>query len=89
MTLAFRSRTCCARRGSESAVGAVRTRGRTGSIAARCTGIAHVAVGAATEHPGEGEEFNLAISEFQPIQLKHADMGTQIAAAPLVTWWAA
>ena len=59
------------------------------NIAARSVGIAQAAFDAAMEYAGEREAFGRAINEFQAIQLKLADMATEIAAARLLTWWAA
>lgn len=59
------------------------------NIAARSCGIAQAAFDAAMEYAAEREAFGQPISEFQAIQLKLADMATEISAARLLTWWAA
>lgn len=59
------------------------------NIAARSCGIAQAAFDAALEYSTDREAFGQPISEFQAIQLKLADMATEISAARLLTWWAA
>ena len=59
------------------------------SIAALSVGIAQGAFEAALKYSKEREQFGTAISEFQAIQFKLADMGTQIEAARLLTLQAA
>ena len=59
------------------------------SIAALSVGIAQGAYEAALKYSKEREQFGTAISEFQAIQFKLADMGTQIEAARLLTLQAA
>lgn len=59
------------------------------SIAALSVGIAQGAFEAALKYSKEREQFGTAISGFQAIQFKLADMGTQIEAARLLTLQAA
>jgi alkylation response protein AidB-like acyl-CoA dehydrogenase len=59
------------------------------NIAARSCGIAQAAFDAALQYSGEREAFGQPINDFQAIQLKLADMATEIAAARLLTMWAA
>ena len=59
------------------------------NIAARSCGIAQAAFDAALHYSGEREAFGQPINDFQAIQLKLADMATEIAAARLLTMWAA
>jgi alkylation response protein AidB-like acyl-CoA dehydrogenase len=59
------------------------------NIAARSVGIAQAALDAALVYSSQREAFGQKISEFQAIQLKLADMATEVQAARLLTWWAA
>ncbi|HVL91006.1 MAG TPA: acyl-CoA dehydrogenase family protein [Actinomycetota bacterium] len=59
------------------------------NIAARAVGIATAALEAALEYSQQRHAFGNPISDFQAIQLKLADMGTETTAARLLTWWAA
>jgi alkylation response protein AidB-like acyl-CoA dehydrogenase len=59
------------------------------NIAGRSIGIAQAAYDAALEYSKQREAFGKPISEFQAIQLKLADMATEIQAARLLVWWAA
>lgn len=59
------------------------------NIAARSCGIAQAAFDAAISYSTEREAFGHPIADFQAIQLKLADMATEIEAARLLTWWAA
>lgn len=59
------------------------------NIAGRSVGIAQAALEAAQRYARERHAFGQAIGEFQAVQLKLADMATQIQAARLLTWWAA
>jgi alkylation response protein AidB-like acyl-CoA dehydrogenase len=59
------------------------------NIAARSVGIAQAAFDAAFAYAQDRHAFGQPISEFQAIQLKLADMATEIAAARLLTYWAA
>jgi alkylation response protein AidB-like acyl-CoA dehydrogenase len=59
------------------------------SIAALSLGMAEGAYGAALKYSKERQQFGKAISEFQAIQWKLADMATEIEAAKLLTLRAA
>ncbi|MBA9005426.1 alkylation response protein AidB-like acyl-CoA dehydrogenase [Actinomadura cellulosilytica] len=59
------------------------------NIAARAVGVAQAAYDAALGYAREREAFGRPISDFQAIQLKLADMATEIQAARLLTYWAA
>ena len=52
-------------------------------------GIAQAAYEAALAYSQEREAFGQPISQFQAIQLKLADMATQLQTARLLTYWAA
>lgn len=59
------------------------------NIAGRSVGIAQAAYDAALVYAREREAFGQPIAEFQAIQLKIADIATQLQAARLMTYWAA
>ncbi len=59
------------------------------NIAARAVGVAQAAYDAALGYAREREAFGQPIAGFQAIQLKLADMATEIQAARLLTYWAA
>jgi alkylation response protein AidB-like acyl-CoA dehydrogenase len=59
------------------------------NIAARSVGIAQAALDAALAYAQERKAFGQPIANFQAIQLKLADMATEVQAARLLTWWAA
>jgi alkylation response protein AidB-like acyl-CoA dehydrogenase len=59
------------------------------NIAARAVGIAQAAYDAALDYSRERTAFGQPISDFQAIQLKLADMATNVQAARLLTYWAA
>jgi alkylation response protein AidB-like acyl-CoA dehydrogenase len=59
------------------------------NIAARAVGIAQAALDAAIAYAKERHAFGQPIGAFQAIQLKLADMATELQAARLLTWWAA
>jgi alkylation response protein AidB-like acyl-CoA dehydrogenase len=59
------------------------------NIAARAVGIAQAALDAALEYSQQRQAFGQPIAEFQAVQLKLADMATELQAARLLTWWAA
>ena len=59
------------------------------SIAALALGIAQGALDASLKYAKQRKQFGKAISEFQAIQLKLADMHTQLDAARLLTYRAA
>ena len=59
------------------------------NIAARSVGIAQAALDASLDYAQQREAFGRPIAEFQAIQLKLADMATELEAARLLTRWAA
>lgn len=59
------------------------------NVAARGVGVAQAALDAALDYSRQREAFGHPIAEFQAIQLKLADMATEVQAARLLTWWAA
>jgi alkylation response protein AidB-like acyl-CoA dehydrogenase len=59
------------------------------NIAARSVGVAQAALDAALSYAIERHAFGHPIAEFQAIQLKLADLATEVQAARLMTWWAA
>jgi alkylation response protein AidB-like acyl-CoA dehydrogenase len=59
------------------------------NIAARSVGIAQAAWDASLEYSRQREAFGKPISEFQAIQLKLAEIATELQAARLLTYWAA
>ncbi|GAA0433170.1 isovaleryl-CoA dehydrogenase [Acrocarpospora corrugata] len=59
------------------------------NIAARAVGVAQCAYDAALGYAKERHAFGQPIAEFQAIQLKLADMATELQAARLMTYWAA
>lgn len=59
------------------------------NIAGRAVGVAQAALDLALVYAKERHAFGRPIAEFQAIQLKLADMATQVQAARLLTWWAA
>jgi alkylation response protein AidB-like acyl-CoA dehydrogenase len=59
------------------------------NIAARSVGIAARAYEEAVKYAKSRMAFGKSISEFQAIQLKIADMATDLQAARLLTYWAA
>ncbi|MFC4120302.1 acyl-CoA dehydrogenase family protein [Nonomuraea zeae] len=59
------------------------------NIAARAVGVAQAAYDAALAYARERTAFGQPIAEFQAIQLKLADLATEIQAARLLTYWAA
>jgi alkylation response protein AidB-like acyl-CoA dehydrogenase len=59
------------------------------NIAARGVGVAQEAYDQALAYSRQREAFGKPISGFQAIQLKLADMATQVQAARLLTYWAA
>jgi alkylation response protein AidB-like acyl-CoA dehydrogenase len=74
-------------RGMQQALSALEV-GRV-NIAARSVGIAQAAYDAAIDYAIERQAFGQPIAQFQAIQLKLADMATQVQAGRLLTWWAA
>ncbi|MFD1539603.1 acyl-CoA dehydrogenase family protein [Nonomuraea guangzhouensis] len=59
------------------------------NIAARAVGVAQAAYDAAIGYARERNAFGQPIADFQAVQLKLADMATEIQAARLLTYWAA
>lgn len=59
------------------------------NIAGRAVGVAQASFDRAIAYARERQAFGRPIVEFQAIQLKLADMATEIQAARLLTWWAA
>ncbi|MET9067419.1 acyl-CoA dehydrogenase family protein [Streptosporangium sandarakinum] len=59
------------------------------NIAARAVGVAQAAYDAALDYSRQRAAFGRPIADFQAIQLKLADMATEIQAARLLTYWAA
>jgi alkylation response protein AidB-like acyl-CoA dehydrogenase len=59
------------------------------NIAGRAIGVAQAACDAARRYARERQAFGQPIGDFQAVQLKLADMATEIQAARLLTWWAA
>jgi alkylation response protein AidB-like acyl-CoA dehydrogenase len=59
------------------------------NIAARAVGVAQAAFDAAKQYAMERHAFGQAIAEYQAVQIKLANMATEIQAARLLTWWAA
>ncbi len=74
-------------RGLQQVLSALET-GRI-NIAARSVGLAQAAYDAAFGYAQQREAFGQPISQFQAIQLKLADMATELQAARLLTYWAA
>ncbi|GII57453.1 isovaleryl-CoA dehydrogenase [Planotetraspora thailandica] len=59
------------------------------NIAARAVGVAQCAYEAALEYAQQRQAFGQPIADFQAVQLKLADMATEIQAARLMSYWAA
>ena len=59
------------------------------NIAARSVGIAQAALDKSLDYARQRHAFGQPIAHFQAIQLKLADMATEVQAARLLTWWAA
>ncbi|MEU6797758.1 acyl-CoA dehydrogenase family protein [Nonomuraea wenchangensis] len=59
------------------------------NIAARAVGVAQAAYDAALGYARQRTAFGQPIADFQAIQLKLADLATEIQAARLLTYWAA
>src|ERR1035437_5069588 len=59
------------------------------NIAGRAVGVAQASLDKAIAYARERQAFGRPIAEFQAIQLKLADMATEVQAARLLTWWAA
>jgi alkylation response protein AidB-like acyl-CoA dehydrogenase len=74
-------------RGMQQALSALET-GRI-NIASRALGVAQRAYDEALRYARQREAFGHAIGDFQAIQLRLADMATNVQAARLLTYWAA
>ena len=74
-------------RGMQQALPALES-GRV-NIAARSVGIAQASFDAALDYARERTAFGQPIANFQAIQLKLADIATELQAARLMTYWAA
>jgi alkylation response protein AidB-like acyl-CoA dehydrogenase len=74
-------------RGMQQVLGALQY-GRI-NIAARSVGVSQRAYEEALAYSQQRQAFGQPISGFQAVQLKLADMHTEIQAARLLTWWAA
>lgn len=59
------------------------------NVAARSVGVAQAAIDLGLKYATERYAFGKPIAQFQAIQLKIADLVTEVAAARLMTWWAA
>jgi alkylation response protein AidB-like acyl-CoA dehydrogenase len=59
------------------------------NIAARAVGVAQAALERSLAYSKQRKAFGQQIGQFQAIQLKLADMATEVQAARLLTWWAA
>ena len=59
------------------------------NIAGRAVGVAQASLDRALAYAKERHAFGRPIGDFQAIQLKLADMATEVQAARLLTWWAA
>ena len=59
------------------------------NIAGRAVGVAQTCLDRSLDYAQERHAFGRPISDFQAIQLKLADMATEVQAARLLTWWAA
>jgi alkylation response protein AidB-like acyl-CoA dehydrogenase len=59
------------------------------NIAARAVGVAQAAYDAALGYARERTAFGRPIADFQAVQLKLADLATELQAARLLTYWAA
>ncbi|HZV49773.1 MAG TPA: acyl-CoA dehydrogenase family protein [Candidatus Dormibacteraeota bacterium] len=59
------------------------------NVAARSVGIAQAAYDQALAYARQRHAFGRPIAEFQAVQLKLADLATEVQAARLLTWWAA
>jgi len=59
------------------------------NIAGRAVGVAQACLDRSLDYARERHAFGRPIAEFQAIQLKLADMATEVQAARLLTWWSA
>jgi alkylation response protein AidB-like acyl-CoA dehydrogenase len=74
-------------RGMQQALSALEV-GRI-NVAARAVGVAQASYDAALAYSKERHAFGQPIAHFQAIQLKLADLATNVQAARLLVWWAA
>ncbi len=74
-------------RGLQQALSALET-GRV-NIAARAVGLAQAAFDTALEYAQQRHAFGQPIIDFQAMQIKLADMATELQASRLLTYWAA
>jgi alkylation response protein AidB-like acyl-CoA dehydrogenase len=59
------------------------------NIAGRAVGVAQACLDKSLAYARDRHAFGRPIAEFQAIQLKLADMATEVQAARLLTWWSA
>jgi alkylation response protein AidB-like acyl-CoA dehydrogenase len=59
------------------------------NIAGRAVGVAQACLDKSLAYARDRHAFGRPIADFQAIQLKLADMATEVQAARLLTWWAA
>lgn len=59
------------------------------NVAARAVGVAQAAYEAALTYAQQRKAFGHPIADFQAVQMKIADMATEVQAARLLVWWAA
>ncbi len=59
------------------------------NVAARAVGVAQAALDQSLAYAKQRHAFGQPISDFQSIQIKLADMATEVQSARLLTWWAA
>lgn len=59
------------------------------NVASRAVGVAQAALDSALAYSAQRLAFGRTIGQFQAIQLKLADIATEVQAARLLTWWAA
>lgn len=59
------------------------------NVAARSVGIAQGSLDLALDYAGQRRAFGRPIRDFQAVQLRLADMATEVEAARLLTYWAA
>jgi alkylation response protein AidB-like acyl-CoA dehydrogenase len=59
------------------------------NIAGRAVGVAQACLDKSIAYARDRHAFGRPIADFQAIQLKLADMATEVQAARLLTWWAA
>jgi len=61
----------------------------SGDVAGRAVGVAQAAYEKALAYSQQRHAFGSPISSFQAVQLKLADLATEVQAARLLVWWAA